>query len=81
MVFDDEINKIREALNIDEIESNLVSNVVPKFEEFDEPSRRNIHFMRPKCVSAGRTTNFFFLFIPRKITTFEEIGLTPISQT
>jgi len=31
-------------------------------------------------VPVGRTINFFFGFIPRKTTTFEEIDLTPISQ-
>jgi len=41
MVFDDEINEIGEELNIDKIEINLVNNVVPKPEEFGEPSRRN----------------------------------------
>jgi len=36
--------------------------------------------MRPRYVPAGSKTNFSFGFIPRKITTFEKIGLTPISQ-
>ena len=41
MVLDDEINEIGEELNMDEIESNLVDNVIPKPEEFGELSRRN----------------------------------------
>ena len=80
MIFDNEINEIGEELNIDEIKSNLVNNVVPKLEEFDEPSRRNTRFIRPRYIPAGRTTNFSFGFIPRKTTTFEEIGLSQISQ-
>ena len=43
MVFDEEINEIGEELHIDEIETNLVSNIIPKPEEFDESSRRNTH--------------------------------------
>ena len=77
MVFDDKINQIGEKLNIDEIETNLVNIVVPKPEEFCEPSRRNNNFMRPRHVSAGHTTNFSFGLIPRKILIFEEIDLTP----
>ena len=30
MVLDDEINEIGEELNIDEVESNQVNNVIPK---------------------------------------------------
>ena len=44
MVLGDEINEIGEDLNIDEIESNLVNNIVPKPEEFCEPSRRNTYY-------------------------------------
>ena len=55
-------------------------NIVPKPKEFGEHSRRNTHFIIPKYVPAKRTTNFFFEFIPRKITTFKEIGPTLISQ-
>ena len=40
MVFDDEINEIGQYINMDEIESNLINNVIPKPEEFDELSRR-----------------------------------------
>jgi len=79
MIDDDEINKIEE-LNIDEIESNLVNNVTPKPKEFDESSRRITHFMRPRYILVGRTTNFSFRFITRKTTSFEEISLTLISQ-
>ena len=43
MAFDDDINEIGEELNVDKIQSNLVNNVVPKPEEFGEPSRRNTH--------------------------------------
>lgn len=45
MVFDVEINEIGEELNIDEIESNIVNNVVSKPEEFSDPFRRNNHFI------------------------------------
>jgi len=79
MVFDDEINKIGEKLNIGEIETWLVNNLIPMPEEFGRPSRGNTHFMRPKHFSIGCTINFFCGFISRKTTTFEEIYLTPIS--
>ena len=36
MAFDDEINEIGEELNVDEIKSNLVKNVVLKPKEFDK---------------------------------------------
>jgi len=73
---EEENNEARE-----EIKTNLVNNVVPKPEECGESSRRNSQFLRPKYVLAGRTTNFSFEFTPRKTTSYEEIGLTPISQT
>jgi len=76
---EDKINEIGAELELNEIEINLVNNVVSKPEQFGEPSRRNTHFIRLKYVRAGRTTNFPFGFIPRKTTTFEEVGLTPIS--
>ena len=78
MTIEDEINEIREELDVEEIEANLVNNVVPKSEEFSEPSRRNAHFIRRRYVSVWRTNNFSIVFIPRKSRTFEEIGLTPI---
>ena len=81
MIFDDEIKEIGEELSIHEIKTNLVNNVVSKSKEFDELSRRNIHFMRPRYIPVERTTNFFFDFILRKTTTFEEIDLTLISYT
>ena len=65
----------------EEIETNLVNNVVSKPEEWDESSRPNNQFLRPRYVSVGRMTNFFFGFTPRKTTSYEEIGLTPISLT
>ena len=37
--------------------------------------------MRPKYAPRRRATNFSYEFIPRKATSFEEISLTPISQT
>jgi len=80
MVLDNEINEIGEEFVVYEIKSNLVNNVVPKPDEFDEPSRRKTHFMRSRYVPAGRTTNFSFGFITRKTTTFEEIDLAPINQ-
>ena len=81
MTIEDEINEIGEELDFGEIETNLVNNVVPKSKEFGEPSRRNTHFIRHKYVTARCTINFSFGFIPRKTITFEEAGLTPISQT
>jgi len=48
MTIEDEINEIGEELNLGEIETNLVNNVVHKPEEFREPSRRNTHFIRPR---------------------------------
>jgi len=65
----------------EEIDLNLVNSVVPKPEEWGESSRGNTRFLRPRYVSAGRTTNFSFGFTQRKTTSYEEIGLTPISQT
>jgi len=73
-------NEINEELHLREIETNLINNVVPKPQEFGEPSRTKSHFMRPRYVPAGHITNFSFGFISRKTATFEEIGLTPISQ-
>jgi len=40
MVNENEINEIGEEIDIYEIETNLVKNVVPKPKEFGEPSRR-----------------------------------------
>ena len=80
MTVEDEINEIGGEIELYKIETNLVKNVVPKPEEFGESSRRNTHFLRPKYVLVGRTSNSFG-FIPRKATIFDEIGLTPISQT
>jgi len=81
MTVEDEINEIGKKLDLEEIETNLVNNVIPKREEFGEPFRRNTHFIRTRYVPVGCTTNFFFWFIPRKTTTFEEIDFTLISQT
>ena len=81
MVVKNEINEIGEKIDLHETETNLVNNVIPKPEEFGEPSRRNTHFLRPRYVPAGRTNNFSFRFVPRKTTTYEEIGCTSISQT
>jgi len=81
MTNENEINEIGEEIDLYKIETNLVKNVVPKPEEFGEPSRKNTHFLRPRYVHARRTNNFSFRFVPRKTTTYEEIGLTPISQT
>ena len=76
-----EINEIGEEIDLYETETNLVNNVVPKPEEFGESSRRNSNFLGARYVPAGRTSNFSFGVIPRKTTTYEEIDLTPISQT
>ena len=79
MAIEDEINEIGKELDLGEIETNLVNIVIPKPEEFGEPSRRSIHFLRPRYVPVECTTNFSFRFIPRKTTPFEEIDLIPIS--
>lgn len=50
MVFDDENNEIGEELDICEIKTNLVNNVVLKPGEFGEPHIRNTHFIRPRYV-------------------------------
>ena len=81
MIDENEINQIGEKIDLYKTQINLVKNVVPKPEEFGESSRRNTHFLRPRYVPAGRTSNFSFGFIPRKITTYKEIGLNLISQT
>ena len=81
MAVENEINEIREKLGLYKIETNLANNVILKPEEFSEPSRRNTHFLRPRYVPAGHTSNFSFGFIPRKTTTYGEIGIPPISQT
>ena len=81
MINENEINEIGEEIDLYETETNLVNNVVPKPEEFGKSPTRNTHFLRPRYVPAGRTSNFSFGFIPRKITTYEEIGLSPIGQT
>ena len=74
------MNEIRREFNINEFDSNLVNNIISKHEEFDESSKRNVHFIRPRYVVAEITTEFSFAFIPRETTSFEEISLTPISQ-
>ena len=45
MAAEKENNEIREKLNIDEIESNLVNNIIPKPKEFGESSRRRISIL------------------------------------
>ena len=77
---EDDINEIREELDSGEIETNLVNNVIPKPEKFGEPFRKNTYFIRPRYVPAGVQPIFSLWFILRKTTTFEEVGLTPISQ-
>ena len=79
MTIDDETNEIGEELDLVEMETDLVNNVVPKPEEFGEPSRQNTHFLRPRYVPVRRINNFSFGFISRKTMTYEEICLTPIS--
>ena len=46
MTTEDDINEVGEELDLGEMETNLVNNVVPNPEEFGEPSRRNTHFIR-----------------------------------
>ena len=78
MTVENEINEIGEEPDINE--TKLVDNVTPKLEEFGESSKRNAYFMRSRYVPVRHTNNFFFGFIHRKTTTFEEIGLIPIRQ-
>ena len=66
MAAKDEINKIGEEIDLYETEINLVNNIVPKHEEFGESSRRNTHFLRPRYVLVGCTTNFFLWICPKK---------------
>ena len=53
MTNENEINEIGEEIDLRKTETNLVTNVVPKPEEFGEPSRRNTHFLRPRYVPTG----------------------------
>ena len=75
-LLEEENNEVGEGLNIDEIESNLVNNIVPKPEEWGESSRRNTQFSRPRYVLIGRISNFSSGFTPRKTTSCEDISLT-----
>jgi len=52
MVAENEINEIGEEIDLHKTETNLVNNVVPKPEEYGEPSRRNTYFLRPRYVPA-----------------------------
>ena len=45
MTIEDEISEIGDELDLSKIETNLVNNVIPKPEQFDEPSKRNTHFI------------------------------------
>jgi len=78
-LLEEENNEVGEELNIDG--TNLVNNVIPKPEEWGKSSRRNTQFLRPRYISAEKTTNLSFGFTPRKTTSYEEIRFTPISQT
>ena len=53
MVAENEINEIGEEIDLHETETNLINNIVPKPEEFSEPSRKNTHFLRPRYVLGG----------------------------
>jgi len=66
-VADGENNEIEEELNIDEIESSLVNDIIPKLEVLGESYRRNTHFMRFRYVLARHGTKFSFEFIPSHI--------------
>jgi len=59
MIIEDEINEISEELDLGEIKTNLVNNVVPKH-EVGEPSGRNIYFMRPRYVPVDIQPIFSF---------------------
>ena len=76
MVYDDEINEIIEEPNIDEIESNVVNNLVPKPKEFGEFSRRNTHCIRLRDVSKGSITNFSFGFVQGKPRPLQKLVLS-----
>ena len=58
MIAKNKINEMGEEIDLYELETNLVNNVIPKPEEFGDPSIRNTHFLRPRYVPAGRTSNF-----------------------
>ena len=75
MIVKNEINEIGEELDLYEIEINLVNNVIPKPEEFGEPFRRNIYFLRPRYVPTGCTSNFSFGFIPKKSRPMKKLVL------
>ena len=75
MIVEDKIKKIGEEIDLYETETNLVKNGIPKHEEFGEPSRRNTHFLKPRYVPAGHTSNFSFGFIPRKTMTLKKLTL------
>ena len=51
---DSETNEVGKELNMDEIDSNLVNNVIPKHEEFGESSIR----MRPGYIPMWCATTF-----------------------
>jgi len=79
--FEKKIIRRREQRSWRRNRNQLVNNVVPKPEEWGESSTQNSQFLRPRYVSAGRTTNFSFGLTPRKATSYEKMGLTLISQT
>ena len=45
MVAENAINEIGEEIDLHETETNLVNNVIPKPEEFGEPSRKKYSFL------------------------------------
>ena len=46
MANENEINEIGEEIDLYETETNLVKNVVPKLEEFGEPSKKKYLFFK-----------------------------------
>ena len=80
-----QINLIKlEDLNVlplEEIRKKLDKKFEKKPEEENNEVGEEIETnLVNNVISAGRTTNFSFGFTPRKTTSYEEIGLTPISQ-
>jgi len=77
MAVEDKINEIGEELNLGKIDINLVNNVAPKPEEFGEPSRRNIYFIRSRYIQVGRITNFSLGLSQGKLQPLKKLTLLP----
>jgi len=75
MVVDYKNNEIGKEINIGEIESNLVNNVILKPKEFSESSRRNTHSMRCRYVPARRTITFPLDSFQEKLHLLKKLAL------